>query len=1158
MAATSVYRLLPAEFRARVADRRASGRRVLVSVVVPMYNVEEYLAECLDSILAQTHKRLEVIIVDDGSPDRSIDIAKEYASRDRRVRIVRQENAGLGAARNTGVEHAKGSMLCFVDSDDTVPPDAIEVMLRSLVQSGSDFAVGALVRDTVSGRHMPNWVKEVHATTRRRMTFADEPDVLKNVFAWTKLYRTEYFRRVVRAFPDGLYEDQIPAARAYLHGRFDILKDVVCYWRIRDDGTSITQQKSTMKDLVGRWNMLDDLAQEMKDAPLHLLRAWQVKTIGFDMRPYYEQVPRTSSDYWEFLHGRVRRFVDEIGYDLLSQVPVSDRLLAAATYHGHRDDVTELVCRRETRTWKVPGRIEAGSALVEPYYFDGLELEPDPVLRSLEVDAGVRAKIDMVDFLDDIVCVRGSAHLANVGVAPGDNVTVRLVAIGPDGEEHQVVAESSEDPQVDALARDPWNDHALAGFFAEVPLERLTARSYRLDVVVDVNGFSRRGPLHRPDHRGRGRLPVFGRLGPEGRWCIERQSDSTELVIRRIGAQRVPVHGAEFDGERVRFDLGRADGVVGTLRAAADGVLVLGELVMSNGRTWAEFDLSRRGLAPQSWVFSLERPGNRRQVRLSWAAPSAELRHSRAAVGLLSASQYGNVTLESGPFVAEIDKVDVVPAGLEVAGWLAADASLDGAAVACCLIADGVAANLVDVRPDGTGTFRCVVPLVDAHGVPLSVDTRLVLSMSVGDYVRVPRLGHALRRAMPVVLDGPTLRIEATATAAGAGLSVGLRQPFADAERGRRRQHELQVEYRRDARPLRDAVLFEAFNGRSVGDSPLALSRELHRQDPAVEQYWSVSDLRTPVPEWATPLLRFSRPWYELLATAGTLVNNNNWPWFFAKRAGQCYVQTWHGTPIKRIGNHVPSGGLTMTYRRLMEREARAWDVLLAQNEYAAKIFSEAFGYNGRVLIEGYPRNDSLVAGDAAATRSAVRARLGLTDADRVVLYAPTWRDNIRSGSAYGRVSYLDAAQLPPGMVVLYRGHANTAAASSDLPASVIDVTDHPDVNELMLASDLLVTDYSSIMFDYAVLLRPMYFLVPDLDQYSGSTRGFYRDFQTVAPGPLCGTTEELAEALADDYWSAYGDAHRAFVEEYAPLDDGEASARVVLRLTEINEQETQ
>jgi CDP-glycerol glycerophosphotransferase len=297
-------------------------------------------------------------------------------------------------------------------------------------------------------------------------------------------------------------------------------------------------------------------------------------------------------------------------------------------------------------------------------------------------------------------------------------------------------------------------------------------------------------------------------------------------------------------------------------------------------------------------------------------------------------------------------------------------------------------------------------------------------------------------------------------------------------------------------------------------------------------------------------VLRFSTAWYDLLERATLLVNNNNWPWYFRKGEHQTYLQTWHGTPLKRIGNDVPGANLTITYRRLMQREAHSWDYLLAQNEYSAEIFPSAFGYDGKVLVEGYPRNDSLVDGTAEATRATVRRRLGLDDDVRVLLYAPTWRDNVKEGARYGRVAFLDFDELAraagPRTVVLYRGHANTASSSSDLPDGVLDVTHHPDVNELMLASDALVTDYSSIMFDYAVLRRPIYLLVPDLELYGSTTRGFYRAVEDVAPGPLCADTSELVVALGADHWSAWGAAHDRFVAEFAPRDDGAASARVL------------
>ncbi|PFG44051.1 CDP-glycerol glycerophosphotransferase [Isoptericola jiangsuensis] len=1144
-AARRATRIVPTRLREAVKEHRAAGRSMLVSVVVPVYNVEEYLAECLESILSQTHRRLEVVVVDDGSPDRSIDVARRFADQDNRVRIVRQANAGLGAARNTGARHARGQMICFVDSDDTIPPTSIETMLRSLVSSGSDFAVGSLVRDTSDGRFMPPWARKLHATTRQGLRFSDDPEVLKNVFAWTKLYRTEFFRRVVREFPDGLYEDQVPAARAYLHGTFDVLSDVVCYWRIRDDGTSITQQKSTMKDLVGRWTMLDELAEEMKDAPADLLRAWQVKTVGFDMRPYYEQVPRTPAEYWEFLQGRVRHFVDEVGYDVLAEVPVSDRLLAAATYHGHRDDLAVLVQRKESQTWKLPGHVVDGRPVVQDRFFDELALAPDEVVASLERDAEVRGRTDLVRIEDRTLVVEGSAHLANVTTTAGSDVSLRLFAVDDAGGRVEAAVELRDDPAVDAFAKDPWNEHAQAGFTATLDLGLLERRSCTLEVEVTVDGWSATGSLPKPDYRGRGRMPVFDALGGDGRWCLERQSD-TGLVLRRLTANRVPVRAAELDGTRVRLTLDALPAGATVLATSTDAS-VEATVTADGTSTVAELDLGPWVGEERSWVFAMRRARSTQSVRLSWAEASASLVLPRGTLGATSTSQYGNVTLETGPVVSQADEVLLTDGGLEVTGWCTTGPGTG--AVSAVLVGGGTETAPVPVEVSEGGAFRVVIPLVDRHGIPMPSGPQLALSMVVDDVTCPVRIATALWSRLPVERDVADLRAEVTASPRAA-LAVALRPPFEDDARGRRHQQLLIDAYRATGGPLQDAALFEAFGGRTVGDSPLALSRELHRTHPEVVQYWSVADLRTSVPEWATPVLRYSRPWFEALGGSRLLVNNNNWPWYFTKRPGQVYVQTWHGTPLKRIGNHVPDANLSITYRRLMEREAAWWDLLLAQNDYSAKIFPEAFGFAGDVVVAGYPRNDSLVGADAEDTRHRVREQLGLAPDTHVVLYAPTWRDNLRTASqGYGRVSYLDAEQLPAGTVVLYRGHANTAGATTTLPGTVIDVTRHPDVNELMLASDALVTDYSSIMFDYAVLRRPIYFLVPDLELYSGTTRGFYRDLADLAPGPLCDSTPHLVEALSADYWAAHGGDYDAFVAEFVPHDDGAAASRVLAHL---------
>jgi CDP-glycerol glycerophosphotransferase len=281
-------------------------------------------------------------------------------------------------------------------------------------------------------------------------------------------------------------------------------------------------------------------------------------------------------------------------------------------------------------------------------------------------------------------------------------------------------------------------------------------------------------------------------------------------------------------------------------------------------------------------------------------------------------------------------------------------------------------------------------------------------------------------------------------------------------------------------------------------------------------------------------------------------VNNSNFPPHFRKAPGQVYLQTWHGTPLKRIGLDIANQqNFTDTYLRLMDREAASWDHLVSPSPYCSEIFPRAFGYAGEVLEVGYPRNDVLVGTEGSRIRAEVRTELGIPDHHQVLLYAPTWRENARQGASFAKVLHLDTAAVTsrrPDLTVLVRGHANTSARATVTGERVVDVTSYPDIARLYLASDVLVTDYSSVFFDYALTDRPMLFLVPDLEDYRDRLRGFYLDLEETAPGPLLRSTAEVLDHLDDDP-AAYADRRRALRERFAPHDDGHATERLVDRV---------
>ena len=355
-----------------------------------------------------------------------------------------------------------------------------------------------------------------------------------------------------------------------------------------------------------------------------------------------------------------------------------------------------------------------------------------------------------------------------------------------------------------------------------------------------------------------------------------------------------------------------------------------------------------------------------------------------------------------------------------------------------------------------------------------------------------------------------------------------------------------------DGVPLLNAVLFEAFDGKVVGDSPLDIFNALKIARPDLEFFWTVKTGVT-APAGAVGLKYGSREWLKVLSSAKYLVNNSAFPWYFKKVSGQVYLQTWHGTPLKRLVRDIEAGKVSAQYLSTMRKEAAAWDYLISPSAYASTCFKSAFAYSGKPLEVGYPRNDRLNASadERVAVRNRVRKQLGVKSAQtQLVLYAPTWRDTNRNAvGTLQTVNHIDAAtKMPKGFQLMYRGHSMTLDAHNSKTArGAIDVTDYPDITELYLAADVLITDYSSVMFDFAVTGKPMIFLTPDIEKYVAD-RGFYFDFVAEAPGPICHTTAEVIGALENinDVAKQYGKAYKAWQAKFTPLEDGKATARVI------------
>ena len=367
-------------------------------------------------------------------------------------------------------------------------------------------------------------------------------------------------------------------------------------------------------------------------------------------------------------------------------------------------------------------------------------------------------------------------------------------------------------------------------------------------------------------------------------------------------------------------------------------------------------------------------------------------------------------------------------------------------------------------------------------------------------------------------------------------------------------------------------VVYESFAGNGMLCNPEAIFRAL-LADPEqqhLRHVWVLTDPKaypSTVSEFQGDhrvrfVKRGSFAYYKALATAGLLFNNATFPAEFGKREGQVYVNTWHGTPLKRMGYDEPNGAVAA---RNVLRNLMMADYLLSTSEFMSQqMYEQAYRlqnvYPGLLVQEGYPRTDRQVV--AAGQRSRVLGRLraeGLTivDGETVVLYAPTWRGEsfhtpTNDAHVMGeRVRQL-SEQLPAGHRVLLKVHQQVyefAQAQPELRGVL--VPNHIATNELLGVTDVLVSDYSSIFFDFLSTGRPIVFFTPDLADYDGY-RGFYLDRDEL-PGPSASTEAELAGLIVAagtgdelDPLVSHAARYEAARERFAPYDDGQATQRVL------------
>ncbi len=1079
-------------FSMEVTDKRMP----LVSAIVPIYNVERYLRVALESLASQTHTNLEVVMVDDGSTDGSALIAKEFAARDERFLLISQENGGLSKARNVGIRHATGDYLTFFDSDDISPHYAFRSVIRTLEQTGSDFLSGRVVRLDSRGTFDVPMQSDSHAKSILSTTVEKTPALMRDFLAGNKFYRRRFWDAAGLEFPDGLtFEDGPVSVRAHaLAHSVDVVRIPTCYWRMREVGTgrSISQQNTEAHFFTDRIETsllsIDFLSRERPD----LLGLFYAEDIGHKFVIMYRYLAATSPEVRGQFMDRAADYLERAPEEVIDGLPPELRQRILLTKRG---DLSGLM---EDLQAAVPPAPDRGRPSILRAHF-----------RPPGEQGDVHGAVSSVELDGDQVRIIGFGHLAGLPAEGRLTAANRAIWATHDksGTKHRVPFQATPSPQ--AAASQP--EHAewsagYAGYDARLDLGMLKKNGrwlygiWRLTMTAMTPRGLCKGPL------AAGSILIARDLRP-----IDVDADVRIIPIIEDGALILRVKKTEAMLTGCRADGGDVvlsgllrgkptDGARLQLRRISQVAEVSVPLATARGpKGFATFTarlpmsqvLAEVGPATPAPVSAAQNRLYFNVVLPGQADRSLPADFRMGTVSLFADGQRldiavdhsGKATATLRPALPTMERVRWGAGGtLEISG--------SGGRPYGLVVRHNRRREErlvpIEAGPDGTWSARLDPTRVPVAGtvLPLRPGTwRFVLrTRDYGD-VDFPHAGEAL--AELGARDG--FHVAALSLDR---LVLQVLPRLGDDERGAFNQRILrEVRYPRlRDRPLREAILYSSFGGKKYSGAPRALYELLSAGEHAVEHVWVTSDGQAPLPEGVRSVELMSRGWYEALATSRHIVTDVDLPDWFVRRKGQTVTHTGDDPTI------------------------------------------------------GRPESDLLVNGDLAEIAAAVRRELNIPAGKHILLYAPTRRPYEHYGSGRYRFALrLEPAKFTDALreeyVLLVRRHPE---AIDDLLGMnddfVVDVANYPDVNRLLAAADVLVTDYSSVAATFLNTARPVLFYAYDLDEE--------RDFDP--PGPVLRTTEEIVDALSDldAVKLEYSARYAAFGK-----DDGQATARLAARL---------
>ncbi|SLM84914.1 MULTISPECIES: bifunctional glycosyltransferase family 2 protein/CDP-glycerol:glycerophosphate glycerophosphotransferase [Vagococcus] len=1161
-------------------------KKTKISAVIAIYNVEEYIVEALDSLLEQEVEtiELEVIVVDDGSTDNTPNILKEYQKKHSNIKVIDVDRVGLGKARNVGIEASTGEYLIFMDGDDIIYPNAYYALLESALKNNADIVVGNVSRfDSTRKFFLSGLHKKIFSDDLEGTHILKNKQLLYDTTAWNKLFNASFFKDNQLKFLEGMLYEDIPCImKAHLLSKnTNIILDYVYRWRLRDSANnrSITQNRHDPQNLLDRVKSVDCFTQvvdELNITTKEILEEKEFKELTVDYKLYFDSLEEADDNYLELFSNLLTKYVSNMKTDVFNtRIPTELKIMYQLIMDKKYDEFllfkTNILDFRKQQTV-----IKENKVYKDISNTNLNEIFLDPVI-DMSSDILPVTKTKKVKWANKVLTVEGISYLRYLNTDQNTSIQAYLV-------------NRSETKSVN-LPTETIKDKSITQMYGGGDKDHLIKRHVNYDYAhfkTQVDG------------------------NKEDVLELLKEDCFIKLIIKNLGYEMEtyvsnPSKGAvsrpcdymfEDRGFRVlynkqwRLEIINAPKLVNQLKPSIVGteLVLTGKIVgefsdayfknsTNNLKIWnhtfnllednqfeLRFNLERMLECDFNSDFYFYLVKDRKQT-IVWLEDDFlstydvwhdhEIRFTKTYHRWLKINLTEHIRPKLVDFKLNQINSEAYDLLFTIRQQIKSNELIMNSFIQGTRDSDGKQVTLSPKKVIVEGKV-----CISDYQISLSKEQLYLFGNSNWSFVQSSETSQGIY-SNEILLDMENLKAIFTidknifnifSTRDGVvKLNTTLEKSYF--EKGPRRMKMLKDYVYPLMRLLpqkKKYVMFESYWGKSFSCNPKAIYEEIQKEHPELTCIWGFNNPYTEISGEGIKVKRNSWQYYYYLARSTYFFNNANWQNDYVKRSKSKEIQTLHGTFLKTMGLDVKNEVDTVEKLEGFKLRHSRWDYLVSPSKFMTDISKRVFEFKGEMLEYGFPRNDLLVnVSNEENTIIDLKEKLGIPKDKKIILYAPTFR-NTRGFNLELDLKQMKA-QLSDEYVLLVRLHyfVSKKLDLEGVSDFAINVCDYPDAQDLLLITDILISDYSSIMFDYANLNKPIILFTYDLEYYRDILRGMYTDLEEDAPGKLCRTSEEVIQSIENisSYEKDYEPKLSAFRDKFNEFETGKASKKIVEKL---------